>query len=190
MARPKLFDRDAALQAAIRTFRETGFSGTSTDDLLTAMGISRQSMYDTFGDKRALYLEALRQYNADSLSQSLRALNAAPTPIDGIEALLMEFVSRTAEKGHCLGVSSVSEFGREDDDVCALNDTGGQVLTTAVRQAIQSGHASGQIPKSLNPKAAANFLLALLSGLKVSARAGASPEELRDAVRIGLNSFR
>jgi AcrR family transcriptional regulator len=186
MARPKLFDRDEALQAAIRTFRNTGFAGTSTDDLLNAMGISRQSLYDTFGDKRALYLEALRQYNADSLSRSLRALHAGPSPREGLEAMLMEFVSRAAEKGHCLGVSSVGEFGREDHDICALNDTSGHVLTTAIRQTVEAGHASGQIPKSVSPKAAAIFILTLLSGLKVLARGGASQDDMRDAVRVGL----
>ncbi|MEH2509438.1 TetR/AcrR family transcriptional repressor of nem operon [Nitrobacteraceae bacterium AZCC 1564] len=189
MARPKLFDRDEALQAAIRAFRNTGFAGTSTDDLLNAMGISRQSLYDTFGDKRALYLEALRQYNADSLSRSLRALHAAPSPREGLEALLMEFVSRATENGHCLGVSSIGEFGRGDDDICALNDTSGHVLTTAIRQAVEAGHASGQIPKSVSPKATAVFILTLLSGLKVLARGGASQNDLRDAVRVGLNSL-
>ena len=70
MARSKEFDRDAALQAAILTFAARGFEGTSTDDLLLAMGIGRRSMYDTFGDKRQLYLAALRRYAADSHSDS------------------------------------------------------------------------------------------------------------------------
>ena len=62
MPRPKEFDRESALKGAVQVFCEGGFEGTSTEDLLRGMGISRQSMYDTFGDKRALYLEALRHY--------------------------------------------------------------------------------------------------------------------------------
>ena len=67
MARHKEFDLDTALTAAIHVFSQHGYEGTSTDDLLMAMKISRQSMYDTFGDKRRLYLEALERYNANSV---------------------------------------------------------------------------------------------------------------------------
>src|SRR6266436_282484 len=60
MARPKEFESEAALNGAIEVFSEHGFEGTSTDELLRVMGISRQSMYDTFGDKRQLYLTSLQ----------------------------------------------------------------------------------------------------------------------------------
>src|SRR6267142_1909851 len=59
MARPREFDRDAAVQRAMSVFWRKGYAATSTDDLLRAMNIGRQSMYDTFGDKHRLYLEAL-----------------------------------------------------------------------------------------------------------------------------------
>ena len=59
MARPKEFDRDSALRKAIRLFSQQGFAATSTDDLMRAMDVGRRSMYDTFGDKRALFLKAL-----------------------------------------------------------------------------------------------------------------------------------
>ncbi len=59
MARPKEFDRDKALESALATFRKNGFGATTTDDLRLAMGIGRQSFYDTFKGKREIYLEAL-----------------------------------------------------------------------------------------------------------------------------------
>ncbi|WP_155737462.1 TetR/AcrR family transcriptional regulator, partial [Agrobacterium tumefaciens] len=62
MARPREFDRDAALEKALRVFWSKGFAATSTDDLREAMGIGRQSLYGAFGDKRKLYLEALDAY--------------------------------------------------------------------------------------------------------------------------------
>lgn len=63
MARHKEFDRDEALEVAISVFWGKGYEATTTGDLLTRMGIARQSMYDTFGDMRRLYLEALRHYS-------------------------------------------------------------------------------------------------------------------------------
>jgi TetR/AcrR family transcriptional repressor of nem operon len=83
MARPKEFDRDIALQQAIKVFSNHGYEGTSTDALLKAMRISRQSLYDTFGDKRRLYLEALQRYNADSVSDLIGAMNASPSSLAG-----------------------------------------------------------------------------------------------------------
>ena len=67
MARPKEFDQEKALRKAIRLFSQQGFAATSTDDLMRVMGIGRQSMYDTFGDKRALFLKALKMYAAQSV---------------------------------------------------------------------------------------------------------------------------
>jgi AcrR family transcriptional regulator len=90
MARRKEFDREEVLKAAVATFADHGFEGTSTDELLAAMGISRQSLYDTFGDKRQLYLEALRHYGVSSVTNLIRALNTAPSPLQGVESALMQ----------------------------------------------------------------------------------------------------
>src|SRR6476620_4557595 len=107
MARPKSFDLDTALQRAITLFREKGYAGASTDDLLCAMGIGRQSMYDTFGDKRGLYIEALRRYNAESVAEIMHSFNSAISPLAGLEKVLFRFAAQVcAEKRvNCMGVS-------------------------------------------------------------------------------------
>src|SRR5258708_11103034 len=71
MARPKEFDLERALHRAISAFSQKGFAATSTDELMRAMEVGRQSMYDTFGDKRALFLKALEVY----VSENVRAMN-------------------------------------------------------------------------------------------------------------------
>jgi AcrR family transcriptional regulator len=72
MARPREFDQENALRKAIRLFSQQGFAATSTDELMRLMGIGRQSMYDTFGDKRALFLKALDLY----VTESIQSINA------------------------------------------------------------------------------------------------------------------
>ena len=72
MARPKEFDQEKALRKAISLFSKQGFAATSTDDLMRVMDVGRQSMYDTFGDKRALFLKALKMY----VAQSVHCINA------------------------------------------------------------------------------------------------------------------
>ena len=92
MVRPREFDRDEVLDRAMRVFWEKGYAATSTDDLLAAMNIGRQSLYNAFGDKRRLYLEALERYQANSTSGHLGRLNGAASPLAGIEALLLGLI--------------------------------------------------------------------------------------------------
>src|ERR1700712_4389431 len=119
MARPKEFEREAVLKKAIKLFADHGYEGTSTEALLRGMGISRQSLYDTFGDKRRLYLAALQYYNAESVADILGNLNTAASPLQGIEAALLAFATETRHGAPlgCLGVSAVCEFGRSDPEV-------------------------------------------------------------------------
>jgi TetR/AcrR family transcriptional regulator, transcriptional repressor for nem operon len=81
MVRPKEFDRDVAVERAMSVFWSKGYAATSTDDLLQAMQIGRQSMYDTFGDKRRLYVEALERYQLESVAGHIKRLRSAASPL-------------------------------------------------------------------------------------------------------------
>src|SRR5215469_14540732 len=122
MARPKEFDRDEALKAALAVFRKHGFSATSTDDLRCAMGIGRQSLYDTFKGKKELYLEALRKYNSDRVYGYYEIFRKAESPLQAIEDMLLSvaFETPTERRLACLGVASICEFGTTDADVSSI----------------------------------------------------------------------
>lgn len=192
MARSKEFEREEVLDRAIDAFADHGFAGTSTDTVLQAMGISRQSMYDTFGDKRRLYLEALDRYNAHSIAQILASLQSAASPLAGIEAALVDFASRplsVASLG-CLGVSSICEFGVSDDEVNTINQAASKRLASALDRAVTEGQRTGEIDAELKVRTATQFVLALLSGMKVAARGGATIATLREMARMALRSLR
>ena len=192
MARPKAFDRETALQGAIPVFSDLGYDGTSTEVLLKAMGISRQSMYDTFGDKRKLYLEALQYYVAGSVAEQIRTLNGPASPLKGLEAMLIAMASKVsteAEPG-CLGIGAICEFGRSDAEVSLLNDTAGRTLLSALERRIDEAKAAGEMGGDVDTRAAAQFVSATLAGLKISARGGASVETLRGVARMALRSLR
>jgi AcrR family transcriptional regulator len=192
VARPKEFDRDEALRRAIGVFWAKGFAATSTEDLVRGMGIGRQSLYDTFGDKRRLFLEALRTYNTDSVSSILKKLRAGPTPIAAIERVLVDLaeVREPARALGCLGVNAVCELAREDAEVRALTEASGALLEATLKDVIEDGQAKGDIGGALDSRAAARFLAATLSGMKVQARAGASTEVLRDVAAFAVASLR
>lgn len=191
MARVKEFDRTSALQAAIVQFATHGYEGTSLDDLMAAMNVGRQSIYDTFGDKRQLYLAALKKYGDDSLNQILGLLEGAASPLIGISAVLLDFARHPRRLGtsSCLGVSSVCEFGRSDEDVAAINDEAGRLLEKAFERSVEAAIAKGEVDESVNARDAARFLSVTLTGLKVSADAGTSTQQLQAVARFALRTL-
>src|ERR1700744_4715154 len=80
MARPRQFDEETALDAALQLFWQKGYVNTSVDDLLTAMGVNRWSMYNTFGDKEALFLKALERYARMWRGQIAQLVTSEPSP--------------------------------------------------------------------------------------------------------------
>src|SRR5258708_33130175 len=116
MARPKDFDRDIALERAMSVFWSKGYAATSTDDLLQAMKIGRQSLYDTFGDKRRLYVEALERYQQESVAGHINRLRTTTSPLPGVEALIVGLIvsRRAARENGWLGGGSIQECGHSD----------------------------------------------------------------------------
>lgn len=185
MARPKAFDRDTALQRAIALFRDKGYAGASTDDLLGAMGIGRQSMYDTFGDKRGLYLAALERYNTDSVAEFVRDMEVGGTPLRGLEAALQGF-ARRAGSGctGCMGVGAVLEFGQSDPDVAALTGASSRSQLAALERQLRSAAAAGEVAADLDLQAAAGFIASSMAGMRVAARTGAGVSALEQIARF------
>jgi len=189
MARPAEFNRDEAIASAIRVFARHGYEAASTSELLEGMGIARQSLYGAFGDKRRLFLEALRRYADDSLTQMREAL-ASGSAAEGVEAALLVGLGSSADvESGCLGVGSIIEFSRSDPDITAQNDAAGAVVIATFAERLREGMAAGDFDSGLDAETAAKMLLALRSGLKVSARGGASQAELKEIARMGLRAL-
>jgi TetR/AcrR family transcriptional repressor of nem operon len=180
MVRPRQFDRRKALHDAMRVFWAKGFAGTSTDDLLRAMGIGRQSLYNTFGDKRRLYLEALATYLNRVTAAHLARLNAPKSPLAGIRDLLAGVTpdeDRDRSLG-CMGVSSVSEFGTTDAEIASLTNGASLLVLGRLAERIGEGQSSGEIDPTIDPAKTAGFVQVVLNGLQISARGGTGPSEL------------
>jgi len=149
-------------------------------------------MYDTFGDKRQLYLTSLQHYTAKSISDQIRELSSAPSAVKGLEAVLDLAVSQAiAEKEpKCLGLSAICEFGRSEPDITMICDTAGKTLLSAFERRISEARSSGEIDKEVNVQIAAQFMMAALTGIKIAARAGASPDSLRGIARMAIRALK
>ena len=192
MARQKEFDRDKAVESALATFRKNGFGATTTDDLRLAMGIGRQSFYDTFKGKREIYLEALRKYNSDRVLGFFEIFRKSGSPLKALEGMLTS-ISIESPKDRtlaCLGVSSICEFGASDAEVSSINDATASSIKSVLGKLILEAKNKREIRSSLDPKETALYLLSVFSGMRVSARAGASPEELNAIAAIAIDGLR
>src|SRR5260221_3168894 len=192
MARPKEFDRDAAVERAMSGFWVKGYGATSTDDLLRAMKIGRQSMYDTFGDKRRLYIEALERYQKESVAGHINRLRSTASPLAGIEALVVGMIpsDRTAREKGCMGVGSISEFGNGDTELARLRTKSGGVLHKVLVERLQDAQAAGEIGETVDIEHAARFVETTMLGLRVAAKAGESAQALRDTAAFAIARLR
>lgn len=187
MARPKAFDVDKALDAAIDVFREHGFDGASAEMLVSGMGIGRQSLYDTFGDKWALYCAAVRRYSEAEVLAHGAALRSGARPIDGIRAMVERVV---AEAGRpCLGVGSICEFGRTRDDLAAIHAAADRALHAVITARLRDAQHAGEIAPGVDPDIAAGFLTASFAGIRIAARGGAGPEQLQGLGVLALRAL-
>jgi len=192
MPRPSEFDRDEVLHRAMEVFWCQGFEATGMPDLVEAMGIGRQSLYNAFESKRGLFLEALRVYQAERAKSLQKVLAGAPSPLAGIETLLISIASATgvARTRGCMSVNTATEIGLNDDEVAAILRQGGQQSKADLAAAMAQAKALGELPASLDEQAGADFVLTVMRGLRVSAKAGATVAETRNVVRMALVALR
>ena len=188
MARPREFDRDAALDKARRVFWAKGFAGTSTDDLREAMGIGRQSLYGAFGDKRTLYLEALDTYQQRTNASHLKRLRDPASPLKGIEDLLTGLVADDdCERVlGCMGVGSVGEFGITDEELNMRRSKASTVLGQRIIERIKEGQQMGEIDAGLDVAEASAFVQMTMTGLQLAARGGATAADLKSMARFAV----
>ncbi len=188
MARPKEFDRDEALEAAIGVFREHGFAGTSAAMLTAAMQIGRQSLYDTFGDKWRLYCAAVQRYAETERQAHLAALQSGPRAIDGVRRM----IERVVAEAHtpCLGIGSISEFGDGREELSKLHEAAGRALRTAIAARVREARDAGEVAADLDAEHATGFLLANIAAIRIAARGGAAGAELQALGEFALKALR
>jgi TetR/AcrR family transcriptional regulator, transcriptional repressor for nem operon len=192
MARPSEFDRDEVLHRAMEVFWCQGYEATGMPDLVEAMGIGRQSLYNAFESKRGLFLEALRVYQAERAKSLQKVLAGAPSPLRGIETLLTSIAtaSGVARTRGCMSVNTAAEIGVKDEEVAEILARGARQSKADLAAAVGQAKALGELPAELDEQAAAEFVLTVMRGLRLSAKAGAGVGETKNVVRMAMVALR
>ena len=185
MARTKEFNEDQALDKAIEIFWHKGYNGTSAQDLVTHLGLSRSSLYDTFGDKQKLFSKSLQHYQKQSKDDIVKLFedskNIKETLHDIFKQAVIESLQDRITKG-CFMVNSSVELAMHDEDVSKIVKSNSQEMEAVFTNALKKGQASGDISKAADARVLARFIFNTYSGIRVLARAGERDKQVYDDI--------
>jgi TetR/AcrR family transcriptional regulator, transcriptional repressor for nem operon len=182
MARPKEFDQEKALRKAIGLFSQQGFAASSTDELMRVMKLGRQSMYDTFGDKRSLFLRALKVYATESVHSITVELKKPGSALSAIQNALVTFAERkdlSSAEG-CMGLNAISEFGQRDADVTRISRDAARLLRQTLMRVLTTAMNKGELRSDADLDGMADFFESTLAGIRMAAKAGKNRQALRN----------
>jgi AcrR family transcriptional regulator len=186
--RPREFDPDEALSAALQVFWRRGYEGASISELTEAMGITRPSLYACFGNKEALFRQALDLYEKEKLCYVSAALEA-PTARGVAQRLLrgaLNIQCSESEPQGCLGVISTVACGVEAESIREEVIARRASADAALVRRLARARDEGDLPDTIEPEAIACYLSTVMQGMAVQASGGASREVLERLVNTTL----
>ena len=188
--RPRGFDRDAAVAVATRLFWERGYEATSISDLTEAMGIRSGSLYAAFGDKPALFREALAAYGESPYGAFVKVAFAEEATAYGAVARMLREAARIfpdpVHPAGCMTINAATNVSPANAEVRdLLRDLRNQNLAMMAER-LRAGQRDGELPETADPDALAAYYGAVFQGMSQRARDGASESELSQTALLAL----
>lgn len=189
MARPREFDPDTVLERAMHVFWTKGYEASSLDDLCDATKLNRSSLYASFGDKRALFLESIDRYGDRAVARIAAALSR-PLPIrQAVASFLAEMIDQIVA-GHgrtgCFIGNCAAEVARHDRAAAASVKRNLERIEVTFRDAFALAKSRGELPAGADIHALARFFVASTQGLRLVGKTTTDREVLEDIARIML----
>jgi TetR/AcrR family transcriptional repressor of nem operon len=180
--RPKSFDEREALESAMQLFWVRGYEGTALAELLEAMGISRQSLYDTFGNKRELFIRVIQHYRDTQLAKALALLQQEGSPLENVKAVVRFFERLAADQRHCgcLVANALVEVAPHDEEIADLLQDTLALLQSSVQRTLKQAQEAGELAAGKSPPQLSRALTNAMLGLAVTGKLRLGPAMLRD----------
>jgi AcrR family transcriptional regulator len=189
--RPRSFNVDKSLEAALQVFWRKGYEGASVADLTAAMAINRPSLYAAFGDKEALFRKVLERYESGPVGYIRRALQE-PTARLVVARLLRgsaDFLGDPSNPRGCLLVQGALDCGDEAKSVRQQLIQRRQDGVVALRRRLREAKAAGDLPRNSDPSAMASYIFTMIHGMAVQAASGASRTHLRKVADTAMRAW-
>ncbi|WP_219837218.1 TetR/AcrR family transcriptional regulator [Paenibacillus sp. R14(2021)] len=188
MARTKEFDQDAVLLKAMRLFWHQGYEKTSMQELVTHMGIHKGSMYDTFGDKRSLYIKTLKRYSEMLEESQQRRMANTKSAAEAIRSLFDNAIRHRDENPEgCFMVNTAVELANHDAEARDWVQHDWARTEQLILDLIVEGQQSGEIPMTLHAERLAAFLNNALIGLRVMVKTTMDKAKLNQIIDMNMS---
>jgi len=190
MPKEILFDEEEVLRLSTELFWTRGYNATSMDELTRATGLSRSSIYNSFGGKHELFMRCLRYYLDDQQRQlhelAGKVKSVVPRITAAFEYAVEEILADRMRKG-CMMVNTTTEMVNQDKDIAAVAADNMERMEGIFSDWIKEGQAAGEIDTAFKPQALARHLFNTYSGLKVSGKTRPDRKTLEDIVAVALS---
>jgi len=185
LGRPKEFDQEQVLDNAMLAFWRHGYLGTGIQELVTATGINRASLYSTFGNKKQLFLTTLKRYTAICLSELREALDSGGSRVEGLRNMLDHFMGGVLESARgCMIYNTALEVSTYDRQICETVEAGMKEIENLLVKQVQSAQHEGETDPALDPLMLARTVMAAMQSMTVRGSANGSREVLK-SIRDG-----
>jgi AcrR family transcriptional regulator len=189
--RPRAFDADKALDAALKVFWRKGYEGASLPDLTRAMGINRPSLYAAFGNKQQLFRRAMQRYSTGPAGFVADAL-AQPTARAVVERLFrggIDMVANSKNPRGCFMVQGALACGDEADCMRKAMLQQREAGVSELRKRLERARSEGDLPADSDPAALARYVATIMHGMAVQAASGATSRELQHVADLALRAW-
>lgn len=192
MPRNKEYDRNTLVAAATHVFHRSGYKGASTDALVRALGVNRNSVYSEFGNKEGLFAAALGHYDREVVTRLFGPLESPSATLDQIEALMLHFASTANSSSGmgCLMCNTAAELGGHDDGLQPWIQDYFERVHRAFQNALKGAVREGQVAHSINIDTEARLLNASCLGIFLMVRSGITTQAAQDAIQGALNHLK
>jgi TetR/AcrR family transcriptional repressor of nem operon len=193
VGRPREFDEEQVLDAAMKAFWANGYESTSLADLVSVTGLHKGSLYQAFGDKHSLFIQTLNRYLQNVRHHKNQILEQADTPLGGIRAVLHGFIDMSEADSDCpqgcMAVKSLIEMGPHDAEVQRIMDDHKDGMRTSLESRVSQAQANGELSKDKSPELTAALIMIFMDGLAAQATGPMSPKQAHELLDAQLNAL-
>jgi len=192
MPRPTTFNSDVVIDRAMRAFWTYGYEATSVQDLVEKTKILRGSIYNTFGDKRSLYIQSLRHYGQIEMQHATEIVEESGSPLAHLRALFIKVVDLSAEEKRrgSMICNCIVEIVPHDKEIGKVVEEIVDKFKAIIQSTLERAKQSGELSPDADTHAITHYLVSSFQGLCVTAKGGAPREELLDIVNVTLSALR
>ena len=186
--RPRIFNEETALEKASDLFWQKGYEATSTDDLIGVMGLQRGSFYNTFGSKKALFINAINFHEENSLLELKRVLKESSSPIQTLKEIFRSLADCPAdEHGRgCFAGNTIAELSGIDEELAEHSGKHLKALENVFYNQVKSSQQSGELKTKTDARLLARYMLNLWNGLNITRRIYPNKRSLLPLIELQL----